>query len=1026
MFMLVLGAVRARTAQVLTILLLAALATAVAVAGPWYAFAAAGRAAAADLGAARAVEKMVSVRAGADTQGLAEEAFTRFAGDVRSRLPAEFGEPVVGVTVPLSVREGAATTAMATAYREGFCANVRLDGPCPARKGEAAISQEAAQRLGVKAGDRISLTSSVTNRPLVLRVVSLYALTGITSAYWAGEMFRTQTGIDPAFTVLETFQERPLWNTSMVYDVELPAGLLRGDGGYDLAGVLTTLDTQLTASRFRMQTSVRPLLETIARDRATILSGVRSASVQTLILTWFAVGLAGWYTLRDRRADTALLKLRGVSRFRMLRLAWGQHLVPLLIGAAAGMPAGYLLARLLAGSVRIAPDRETALAQSAVAVAAVVLGSLVVLATVEAVTLGRPVAALLQRALPGRGDWRSALADVLLLVIAGAAIYQARSGAGDSGLAAVAPALVALALGLLVARLLRRIAGQAGAAALKAGRLRAGMAGLQFARAPGADRVFALVVVAVALFVTAGGGWQADRVARAERSAAELGATRVLTVDAPNRTVLLQAVRRADPGGREAMPVVRNRNDDDLEILEVDTARLAAVARWRPEYGPVALLRPAGEAQVVTKDRLTAGVRREGRVPLLLTLVLQHEGTGARVAARFGTLEAGEQQVSANTPECAAAPGCRLVRWEITQPPERTGRLKPPPTGSAVTVRSLTQVDAAVLGDVARWRPGTDGANLNIATGGGALRMSADENTTGLKLIGTAVYSADTAMPVPIVLAGPAPDPWRYDDRMLKSYGPAVPVRYAGIVSGLPAVGQDGVLADLDSLRRIAAETDAGGEFQVWLATGARPGLIADLTRSDLAGAGLTVIGDQTVTSRTEWLGAQGPAAVARFALLNALAVLLLAAATIAVAATVDNRSLGAQLRGLRAQGLSVRIAVSTSYAGTAALLVAGLVAGALAALLAVPLAGDAAPPFADGWQVLPPPDPLTPAALALATVAALLVLGLPAFFAVFPLANSLRRSGSTRTQRRGADESGVSDTSGRGDMPGGENGRGR
>ncbi|WP_433826407.1 FtsX-like permease family protein [Actinoplanes sp. CA-015351] len=986
MFMLVIGAVRARTAQALTIFLLAALATAVAVAGPWYAFAAAGKAAEADLGAARAADRVVSVRTGADTQGLAEEAFTRFTSDVRGRLPSVFGDPIVGITVPLSVREGSTTTAMAVAHRDGFCANVRLEGPCPQAKGEVALTHEAAQRLGVTTGEQLSLASSITNRPLVVRVVALYALTGASGTYWAGEVFRTRTQIDPMFTVLETFEERPLWNTTLVYDVELPAALLRGDGGYDLAAVLAATDTQLTAARFRLQSNAKPLLQTVAKDRAAILSGVRAAGVQTLILTWFAVGLAGWYTLRDRRADTALLKLRGVSRFRTLRLAWGQHVVPLLLGAVIGVPAGYLLARLLAGAVQVTPDRATALTQSAVAVAAVLLGSLVVLAAVEAAMLGRPVAALLQRTAPGRGDLRSALTDLLLLAIAAAAIYQARSDTTNSGLAVVAPALVALALGLLLARLLRRVAGQAGSIALRAGRLRLGMAGLQFSRSPGADRVFTLVVVAVALFVTAAGGWQADRVARDERSAAELGATRVLTVESTNRTTLLHAVRTADPGGQEAMAVVRNRNDDNVEILEVDTARLAAVTLWRPEYGVPTVLKPLANAPVVTAGRLTAEVRRDSAPPVQLTLVLQHEGTGARVTARFGTLKAGEQRVSAPAEGCAAAPGCRVVRWEVTLPPDRIGRLKPAPKGSAVTVRSLTGLDTAVLGDVARWRPGTEGANMNIAIDGG-LRMAADENSTESKLIGTAVYAADTPMPLPVVLAGPAPDPWRYNDQLLKSYGQSAPVRIAGVVSGLPAVGQAGLVADLDSMRRLAADTDPGGEFQVWLAATVRPGLIADLTA-----AGLTVTGDQSVTGRVEWLGAQGPAAVARFALINALAVLLLAAATIAVAATVDNRSLGAQLRGLRAQGLSARIAVSTSYAGTAALLAAGLATGVVAALLAVPLAGSVLPPFADGWQVLPPPDPLIPAALAIATAVALGVLGLAAFLAVSPLARELRK----------------------------------
>ncbi|MEU8238557.1 FtsX-like permease family protein [Actinoplanes missouriensis] len=993
MLMLVVSAVRARTAQALTILLLAAVASAVAVAGPWYGFAAAGKAADADLSASRAVERIVSVRTGADTQGLAEEALTRFTADVRRQLPPEFGEPITGLTVSLSAKIGADPVGMSVAYRDQFCANVRLEGPCPSRAGEVAISHEAAQRLGVRTGDQITLTSSVTNKPLPLRVVALYALAGVSGPYWAGEIFRTQTQIDPAFTVLETFATRQLWNTTMVYDVVLPVSLIRGDGGYDLAGALAAADTRITLTRFRLQTNAKPLLEMVARDRATILRGVRSAGLQTLVLTWFAIGLAGWYTLRDRRADTALLKLRGAGRFRILRLAWGQHLVPLLIGAAIGIPAGYLLARWLAGDVEVAPDQQAALTQSAIAVAAVLLGSLVVLAAVEAVMLSRPVTALLSRAVPARGDWRSALADLLLIVIAGAALYQARSGGAADGLAVVAPALIALALGLLLARLLRRVAGRSGAAALRGGRLRFGLAALQFSRSPGADRVFALVVVAVALFVTAGGAWRADRVARAERSAAELGASRVLTVDAPNRTALLHAVRTADPEGRAAMAVVRNRNDDNLEILEVDSDRLAAVALWRPEYGPVTALRealgtPARPAPpVVTGDRLSAGVRRDGTAPVQLTLHLQDEVTGMPVTVRFGTLRAGEQTVTAPVAGCGTAPGCRIVRWEVTTPPDRTGRTKPPPKGSAVTVRTLSRLDAGILGDIARWRPGTNGANLNLAADGGGLRMTPDENATGLKLIGTSAYAADTPMPLPVVLAGVAPDGWRYDDRMLESYGPAAPVRIAGAPSGLPMLGRSGALTDLDAVRRLAADADAGGEFQVWLTASAPPGLIADL-----AAAGVAVTGDQTVTGRAAWLGAQGPAAVVRFALLSGFAALLLAATVVAVAATVDNRSLGVQLRALRTQGLPVRTAVSTGYAGTAAVLLAGLATGALAAALAVRYAGSSLPPFADGWQVLPPPEPLTSAALVVAAAVALLVLGLCGFFAVLPLVRTLRK----------------------------------
>ncbi|WP_328460555.1 ABC transporter permease [Actinoplanes sp. NBC_00393] len=1001
MFALVLGAVRARTAQVLTILVLAALATAIVAAGPWYGFAAAGRAAGTNLAGAESTERVVTVRQSIDTQGKPQAALDRFATGVRAGLRVELREPVVGLTVPLTVRQGANTLAMPMAYREGFCDRVRLEGRCPARSGEVAISQEAATRLGLAPGDTVEMRSSNFNVPLMARVVASYTLADPAGVYWSATHFRAESGLSPAFTPVDTFTARQLWGITAAYDGELPAALIRGDGGYDLAGELAQADARLGTNQLRFATAARPLLETIARDRSTILSGVLTAGVQMLLLTWFAVGLAGWYTLRDRRADAALLKLRGVARSGMLRLAWGQHLIPLLCGVVIGAAAGYLLAVALTGPVTVTADRQQALVWSAGAVAALLLGCMIVLAVVETVVLARPVSSLLQRAVTGRGDWRSALADVLLLVVAAAVLYQARAGGPAEGLAPAASALAALALALLVARVLSRAAGRAGGAALRSGRLRFGLTALQISRSAGTDRVFMLVVVAVALFITSFAGWRAEQTARADRSAAEMGAVRVLTVEGANRTALLHAVRQADPGGREAMAAVVSR-DIAQRVLEVDTARLAALATWRPEYGAVAALPAAMAADtrpsppVVTGDRLTARVSRDGAEPVALNLLLQHEATGNRVIAAFGTLAAGAQTVAAPLTGCDAAPGCRIVRWEVTSPPDESGRAKAPPAGAAVTVREVTQsgsdapvLDSAALGDVARWRAGTAGAAMDVTAGDGALHLVGDENTTNLKQISGEAWAADAPVPLPVVLAGAAMADWHYEDPALQAYGSPVPVRLTGTVTALPVVGRSGLMVDLDAVRRLAAEAEPAGEFQVWLAPGARSGLVADLTA-----AGLTVTGDETVTDRADRLGAQGPAAVVRFALLTGTAALLLAAAVLAVAAAVDRRSVSARLTALRLQGLPVRVAVATGYAGTATLIIAGLLCGLLATVLAAGLTGSAVPAFTDGWQVLAAPSALPPVAVLVATLAAFLLVGLVGWLSLLPMIRSLRETG--------------------------------
>ncbi|MFC4068842.1 ABC transporter permease [Actinoplanes subglobosus] len=999
MFALVFDAVRARTAQVLAIFVLTALAAGVAAAGPWYAYASATRAAEAQLSAATAAQRNVSIQTETSTQNDAAGALRRFADLAAGGLSSSLDQPVRGIQLRLSVTRVDGEAVMAAAYRDDFCQHVRLDGPCPSTPFQIAVSNATAQNLGLETGDELTLLGQLS-APFRFTVVARYSMRDPADPYWSNPLFRAEVpGLDPVFTPVETFGSAGFPDPTLTYDAQVPPELIRGDGAQRLGAALAADEDRLSLDRLRMITGIDTVLERIAADRATIRRGVLTAGLQMLILTWFAIGIAGRCTGRDRRTDLALLKLRGVSRGGILRLAWGQHLVPLLFGVLAGAPAGLLLAAGLAGPVPPS-DRVVALSLVGAAVAAVLLGGLLVLIIGEVLVLRQPVAVLLQRSAAGRADWRSTLVDQVLAALAAAAVYQARSGGSEDGLKTAAPALAALAIALLAARLLVRVADRIGGAALRAGRLRLGLTAVHVSRQRGADRVFALIVVAVASFATAAGGLAADRTVRADRSAAELGAARVLTVEAPNRTALLAAVRRADPGGREAMAVVTDTTTIP-RVLAVDTTRLAAVAEWRPEFGPVGLLpdaTAAGSVQplpVVTGDRLTLRTRREGTAPVAVELLLQHEGTGLPVQVDFGVLSAGEGAVSAPAPGCAAAPGCRLVRWGLTAP-GWTSRSSPLPPDTVVTLRSLRQdgpaaevLDPAGFGNIGWWRPAVGGVAIDIATTGDGLRLSVDRNELAVPVIGTEVWASDTSMPLPVVLAGEAPAEWRLTDPLLTSFGRA-PARVAGSVPALPGLGRAGILVDLDATSRVAGGSDPPGEFQVWLSAGARPGLVADLTA-----AGLTVTTDDSVAQRSAVLGRQGPAAVARFGLLAGVAALLLAAATTAVAVAVDRPTLRRQLEALRQQGLPAPVAVTTGHAGTAALVLAGLSVGVFAAALVGPLTRIVVPPFTDGWAVLPPPGTLSGAALALSALVALVVLGVTGWLSVLPLLRSLRAPGS-------------------------------
>jgi putative ABC transport system permease protein len=1002
MVALVLGAVRARTAQALTVLILTALIAAVAAAGPWYAIAASSRAADGDVATAPAGQRTLSVRQSAATDGDPQVALDAFRTTVAGLLPIPDLAPALGMTVALTTGRGEGSPTMSVSYRDDLCSHVRLTGPCPAAPGEVAISQEAALQLAVAPGDDLELRASENTVPVKLRVVATYVVVDPAGAYWSNNLFRANGGLEPAFTPLETFADDQLFNPTLTYDVGVPQELIRGDDGYDLAAVLRAADPKFDAAGLRLVNPTWELLGVIAGDKRTIREAVLVALCQVLVLGLFAIGLAGRYTGRQRRGDAALLKLRGSTRGGMLALALGQHLVPMLAGALIGAPLGFLAARLMAGPVLGAADATRALWLSAAAVGSVVLGGLLVLFAVEAAVLRLPVVRLLSGVGTGRRDWRADVIDLVLLALAVGAAYQVRAGRSTGGLALVAPALVALAVALLLARLLGRVADRGGGAALRAGRLRLGLVAAQTARRPGAHRVFALVAVAVAVFTGTAGAWSAGREARTQRSEVELGAPRVLTVQAANRTALLRAVRGADPEGKQAMAVVVNR-ESLPQVVAVDSARLAAVTAWRPEYGALETLgdairsTPAPAAALVTGNRLTLRLRNDDKEPVVVTVVLQHEATGVSRTVEFGPIAPGEARARAAVTGCTEAPGCRLVRWELGSPAAGSGRPGEPSASAAVTVRALTQQEpsrdvltTADLGDPRRWRPDFGAAAVDVSATAGALTMRMDRDGASGSQSGTKVYAVDAALPLPVVMAGPQPANWQFSDPAVYALGSsAVRVRVAGTAPVLPVVGGAGMLTDLDSARRIAADGDVGGTFQVWLSGDAGAPVLAALRAQ-----GLTILDDASVAERADRLEAQGTAVGATFGLLAAAVGLLLAAAAVAVAAAVEGGPQLEQLAALRMQGLPRRVAVTIAYAGNAALVAAGLLAGLVAAAVARPAVGVTVRPFTDEWTLIPPPGALGAGALAAAGAVALLTLGVTSWLSVRPLVRRLHGSG--------------------------------
>jgi hypothetical protein len=970
------GAVRTRTHSALSVLVLAALAATAAAAGPWYGLTVASRAAGAEVAARPAAQRVVTVHhSGVDVAGDPRRALDGFASTVRRLLPLAGAVPVLGLTEDTLHSDASGSSGLPLAYRDGFCAHARLTGTCPDRAGTAAISADTARRLGLRPGGTLVVRAGDELR---LRITGVYETTGGT--YWTDRLFASHGDLDPAFTSLDTFRLPQLsGGATLGCTLAVPVPLLRGDRLYDLNGVLNAAADRFAAAQLDLGNGTGELFDAVRADRVTVLEGVLVPLGQLLVLAWFALALAGRLTGRDRRADAGLLKLRGSTGSRLLRLAAAQHVLPVAGGAVLGLPAGIAVAWLIGGAP-VRGEWWLAVGLSVAAVAAAGAGGLLVLTGGDVLAQRAPVIALLRRVPGARRDWRSRFVDVALAGLAAGAVYQARTGGPRSGLGVAAPALVALAAGLLAARLLRRLADRAGGVAVRTGRLRSGLTAVQLSRQPGTDRVFALLVVAVALLALTAGGLAAGGRERAARADVELGAARVLTVTAKSRTQLLYAVRRADPGGREAMAAVLDTTSAP-PVLAVDSGRLAAVAAWRPEYGPAGALPAAAKLPAalppVTGDRLVVRVRRDPDGPALLGAVLQQEGTGAGVRVEFRGLRPGWQEVTAAVPACAAAPGCRLIGWQLF-----TG------ARGALTVSSVAQrgpaatiLDTAGLADVARWHGDYTGLAARYTGSAAGLTLAVDGDS------GTRVDLVDAPLPLPVVLAGPPPGEWRFDDAMSPRFGSRLtPVRVVGDAPVLPVLGRTGILTDLDAARRLAGDADQGGTFQVWLAPGAPPAVLGALRAN-----GLTVVDDRSTAARAAALAATGTVITAPFALFAAVMAVLVAAAVVAVATTAGREPRTALLRALRAQGLPRGTAVTAGYAGTAVLVPAGVAGGVLAALAARPIAAVTAPAFADGWRVLPPPGVLGTPPLAAAAAAGLAAFGLAGWLALRGLRRSVR-----------------------------------
>jgi FtsX-like permease family protein len=992
----------ARRAQAVTVFLLSAVAVAAAVAGP-VALRTVDRAIGRqEVAAATNTERSISVTAFVNPSD--SQATGQF--DTLAKLvtlpgfdPVRSGElEAFGPVRPGEIVELAPTSRIV--FRERFCEHViLLSGRCFAGSLEVVLGEDTARRTGLSTGDMLVIQAAryVLGRGLVpdgmpaeLSVVGVYRPRDLGDVYWAGQQYfpvnTDGSRSEPVFTSVPTFDtiDHTLGQSSL--DAMATDAALTLDRFPHLTDeVNRATEAMLADPGYTVNTDLPVLAERVERSRALARQLVPVAFIPLAAIAFFVIYLAVGYGVFGRRPELGLVALRGVTPARRWWLAIGETGLVILAGAPVGYVLGHLGVALVA-RLRLGSADGAGLSTQSLPFAAAALGLALAVAVLgQRRALREPVVELL-RGVPRSGAaWRTVVLDVLVVALAVVATIQLRTAPeGLSGVGLLVPGLLVVAVALLAARGLAPAAGLVTRIALRAGRLGAGLAAVQIARRPGSHRLFVLLAVATGLLAFVAAGTDVAARARDDRALVATGAPQVLTVEQADARRLLTITHAVDPDGTWAMAAmsVQQSSPQAPPVLAVDSARLAAVSVWRPEFGRdagsvAAALSPPPARPFVFRGTQVVVDAETFRTPLgspvELDLIFVPLNGGDPVQAEVKDLAVGRASRQVGVVGCAE--GCRLTGLSI--PIERDPirvqvyGIKHPDGADVVPATELSRRE--------RWRP-AELAQIG-AVGQSLVITSLD---TPFNVAAIHVAAVDAALPVPAVLAGPGPD----DGSQLTSLdNQPIESRAADTLRMLPRLGARGTLVDLDYLDRTTLLSPHRARGEVWLGADAPADALDRLRR-----AGLAVSSGTGIEASRAALAREGPALALQFHLAAAIFGILLALGGLGLVAAVDRRPRAADLLALRRQGLPRRTVGQAAVWGYLVLVLAAALVGLLGAVVAWIGAGDRLPVFIDVLNQLAPPRWPAGTAVLLPWLAAGAAMVIAAVAAAWALRTAMRR----------------------------------
>lgn len=909
-----------------------------------------------------------------------------------------FGEPIITDLAAYTAHVGSQPYGGSLVARTGVCRHLLITtGRCSTAASTVLLSTRSAHLLGLSVGQRLS-AQLASGRVASLVVSGVYEPGSPAAPFWWGQNFfsygtgpHTKPNLDAAFVTPSSIARATgMKKLSSFVQVPFAAGSLPVGAVPSFQAALGRYEAGVQARDGIHASSQLPsLFARAAGTERTSGTIVEVIDLELALLAIFVLYFVASRTASEREPDVRLASLRGFRPRSVLAVAMAEPVVLVTVA----VPIGLLMAWAVVGasaSAIFGPGVGGSITVLAVA-AAVVAGIGGIVATglgVRQVLSAGPEATADGTTAVGRTSVWRVVGDVAVVAVAAAAFFElaaagvnGRSGAGAEALSALAPALAALAAGVLGARVLplvlrathRRSEGSKKVtlafATRRVGRLR------EFAA------LIVLVAVAVGLATFAVSGWAVAGRNRQVRAEVQVGAPTVLTVVVPQGATFLELVHRADPGGRAAMAAVLERASDGT-TLAVDARSMTSVMAWPPDLGiPVGTvarrLVPTGLAPAVVVHGTTVMVTADtaaihGSAIPSLSLSLYNQRDQAGVELTLGRVVLGNHTYRASlTGSCPG--GCRLQALDLSGVSATgstagvTGTVTMAVTALQSVQRGRTVIVAAGLSDPRRWR-GSRGALVGRAAVGG-LSVRAHVDALGTP---AAVSPADVpvALPTAVTPATASSASGHGGPILVGLDGTEVPGHTVAQVPDIPGVGANATLVDLPVAERFLTSSILSDTTEVWLSATAPPSIVGALTHE-----GVSVVGRGTIAAAGAALGRSGVSLAYLLFLIAGIASVALAVGATAFALAAAARRHRSELFALRAVGIPLRFLRRFLWAEQSLALSTGVVLGAVVGLVAAAVAVRSIPEFTSQTSGPPLELELAPVAAAVTIVVVMVAL---------------------------------------------------